>query len=177
MGDADELEVLGDREVVVEQRRVGDERERGAGALRVGLGVRVGAGRRAPRPPSGQQARDGAHGRRLARAVRPDERQALAGAQLEVEALERGQAPVAVREPLRPSTGAGAPRGSAGTAPAAGRAARLPLLEGGHRQPRVAQLLPVVLGRLLLAAPHERLAGVVDRVRVGVAGVERDARG
>ena len=44
MRDVDELEVLADRQVVVEQRRVGHERERRAGALGVGLGVRVGAG-------------------------------------------------------------------------------------------------------------------------------------
>src|SRR5918998_5530134 len=53
---------------------------------------------------------------------------------------------------------------------------RSALLERGHRQARVAELLPVQLGGLLHAAPHDRLAGVVDRVRDGVALGQRDPR-
>jgi hypothetical protein len=50
------------------------------------------------------------------------------------------------------------------------------LLERCHRQPRVVELLPVELGRLLHPRPHHRLAGVVDRVGVGVALLDAHAR-
>ena len=49
------------------------------------------------------------------------------------------------------------------------------LLERGHRQPGRAQLLPVVLGRLAMAGPDDRLAAVVDRVRERHPAVVADA--
>ena len=52
---------------------------------------------------------------------------------------------------------------------------RYPLLERGHRQAGVAELLPVQLGGLLVAAPDDRLAGVVDAVGHRVAAVDGDA--
>src|SRR5689334_1510053 len=48
--------------------------------------------------------------------------------------------------------------------------------ERRHREPEAGQLLPVELGPLLVAGPHDRLAGGVDRVRHRLAALERDAR-
>src|SRR6266508_2543111 len=48
-------------------------------------------------------------------------------------------------------------------------------LERGHRQAGVAELLPVELGGLLVAAEHDRLPGVVDLVGDRVAAVDGDA--
>ena len=56
-------------------------------------------------------------------------------------------------------------------------AAASALLERSHSQPRVVELLPVELGGLLEPAPDHRLAGLVDRVGVGVALLDADARG
>ena len=107
-----QLEVLADGEVVVEQRRVGHERERGAGGLGVGLAVWIvtadahGAGARL------EQARDRAHGGRLAAAVGADERHALTGGDVQIEAGQRHEPPVARRRPSA-SSGAMSGRGSA----------------------------------------------------------------
>ena len=76
----DELEVLADREVVVEQRRVGHERERGARVLGVGLRVRVVAADAHGAVGRLEQPGDRAHRGRLAAAVGADERDALARA-------------------------------------------------------------------------------------------------
>ena len=67
-------------------------------------------------------------------------------------------------------TGAGSARDLAGFVHAVGRsparrnAAGLGRFERGHRQPRVPEHLPVVLGQLLVPAPHDRQTGVVDAV-------------
>src|SRR4051794_16568531 len=54
-------------------------------------------------------------------------------------------------------------------------ASGLPLLERGHGQPRLAQLLPVQLGRLAVAAPHDGQARGVDALGDRVALVDVDA--
>src|ERR671919_2309649 len=51
----------------------------------------------------------------------------------------------------------------------------LALLERGHRQTRVVELLPVQLGGLLVARPDDRPAGVVDLVGERVAAGHADA--
>src|SRR5206468_3899759 len=67
-------------------------------------------------------------------------------------------------------------RAPTGSAPrSASGPSALALLERGHRQPCVVQLLPVVLGGLARAGPDDRLAGVVDLVGDRVALLERDA--
>src|SRR3954454_21203823 len=49
------------------------------------------------------------------------------------------------------------------------------LLERRHGQARVAQLVPVVLGELLMAGPHDRQAGAVDAVGDLVAAIDGHA--
>ncbi len=51
------------------------------------------------------------------------------------------------------------------------------LLERGHRQPRALELLPVVLGRLLVAAVDDRLARGVDHVGDLVPALDAHRRG
>src|SRR5262249_41113984 len=51
-----------------------------------------------------------------------------------------------------------------------------PPLQGRHRQAGAVQLFPVELGRLLLAAVNDRLAGAVDDVGDLVATLQGDAR-
>src|SRR3954447_659701 len=58
----------------------------------------------------------------------------------------------------------------------AGYLRALALLERGHREARVVQLLPVELRRLLGPRPDDRLARVVDLVRDPVAVVDADPR-
>src|SRR3954453_1919664 len=53
---------------------------------------------------------------------------------------------------------------------------RSALFERRHRQPRLAQELPVVLGGLPRTAPDDRLAGVVDPVGDREALLVGDAR-
>jgi hypothetical protein len=48
-----------------------------------------------------QQAKQDADGRRLAGAVRPEEGMHLAGAHLEIEAVERDRAPIPLGQPDR----------------------------------------------------------------------------
>src|SRR3954462_257239 len=51
---------------------------------------------------------------------------------------------------------------------------RLSLLERGHRQARVLELLPIQLGGLLVPAPHDGLTGRVDAFGEPESRVERD---
>ena len=101
----DQLEVLADGEVVVEQRRVGHERERGAGVL--GVGSRWGSWphTRTRAGPRLEQPGDRAHGGRLAAAVGADERDALAGATLRSSPASATRRPYSRRSPMVSSRG------------------------------------------------------------------------
>src|SRR3954466_10346630 len=55
-----------------------------------------------------------------------------------------------------------------------GADASLGLLERGHRQARVTQLVPVVLGQLTVAGPDDRQAAEVDAVGDREAAVDVD---
>ncbi len=103
VGDAvrerDERQVLPDREVVVEHRRVGNERQRGASRLGVRLAVRIVAAD--PHRALGrlQQPRDRPDRGGLPRAVGADQRHALAALELEVEMGEADEAAVVAGQP------------------------------------------------------------------------------
>src|SRR3954453_8801045 len=94
VGQRYELEVLADGEIVVEQRRVRHECERGAGCFGVGLAVRIVTAEPYRAGARLEQAGDRAHGGRLAAAVRADERYALPGGDGRVEAGQRDEPPV-----------------------------------------------------------------------------------
>ena len=99
VGERNERQVLADREVVVQHRRVGDKRQRSASGLGVRFTVRVVAA-----DPHGalgrlQQPRDRPDRGGLPRAVGADQRDALAALEIKVERGETDEAAVAAGEP------------------------------------------------------------------------------
>ena len=98
----DELEVLADREVVVEQRRVGHERERGARVLGVRLGVRIVAATRTLPPLGSSSPAIVRTAVDLPLPLAPMSATHSPGRERQVERVERDEAAVAARQAVDP---------------------------------------------------------------------------